>query len=154
MFVLLKLILSFFSAATWLPLIPKVVPLPSTKKMFFAIISVRWSTFIKTKSYNNSSRLTIKSPWTFSLKYYPQPLLVNILFIAFLANLTVPDKKFFREKLLVGLCGQLFNSKTMHKFKIKLIYNEEELFCTKTELLNFKVTLSLAKLDMVGSRLV
>ena len=27
-------------------------------------------------------------------------------------------------------------------------------FCIKTELLNFKITLPLAKLDMVGSRLV
>ena len=68
--------------------------------------------------------------------------------------MTVPDKNIFREKLLVGLCGQLFNSKAMYKFKIKLIYNEEELLCTKTDLLNLKVTLSLAKLDMVGSRLV
>ena len=41
----------------------------------------------------------------------------------------------------------------MHKFKIKLLYNEEELFSTKTELLNFKITQSLAKLDIVGSRL-
>ena len=37
---------------------------------------------------------------------------------------------------------------------MKLLCNEEECFCTKTELLNFKITLSLAKLDMVGSRLV
>ena len=40
----------------------------------------------------------------------------------------------------------------MYKFKIKLIYNKEELFCT--ELLNFKFTVSLAKLDMVKQRLV
>ena len=37
---------------------------------------------------------------------------------------------------------------------MKLLYNEEELFCTKTELLNFKITLPLAQLDMVSSRLV
>ena len=43
----------------------------------------------------------------------------------------------------------------MYKFKIKLLYNEEKLFfCTKTELLNFTFTLPLAKLNMVGSRLV
>ena len=42
----------------------------------------------------------------------------------------------------------------MYKFQIKLLYNEERLFCTKTELLNFNFTLPLAKLDMVGSRLV
>ena len=42
----------------------------------------------------------------------------------------------------------------MYKFKMKLIYNEEEFFLTKTELLNFKITVSMAKLDMVGSRLV
>ena len=42
----------------------------------------------------------------------------------------------------------------MHKFKTKLLYNEEELFCTKTELLNFEITLPLTKLDMVRSRLV
>ena len=42
----------------------------------------------------------------------------------------------------------------MYKYRIKLLYNEIELFCFKTELLNFKITLPLAKLDMVGSRLV
>ena len=39
-------------------------------------------------------------------------------------------------------------------YKINLLYNEEELFCTKTELLKFKITLPLSKLNMVGSRLV
>ena len=42
----------------------------------------------------------------------------------------------------------------MYKFKIKLLNKEEKPFCTKTELLNFKFTLPLAKLDIVGSRLV
>ena len=42
----------------------------------------------------------------------------------------------------------------MYKFKIKLLYYEENFFRTKTELLNFKITLPLAKLDMVGSRLI
>ena len=37
---------------------------------------------------------------------------------------------------------------------MKLLYNEEEHFCTKTDLLNFKLTLPLAKLVMVGVRLV
>ena len=36
---------------------------------------------------------------------------------------------------------------------MKLLYNGEH-FCTKTELLNLKITLPLAKLDMVESRLV
>ena len=36
----------------------------------------------------------------------------------------------------------------------KLLYNEETVFCTKAELLNFKITPPLAKLDMAGSRLV
>ena len=40
----------------------------------------------------------------------------------------------------------------MYKFKIKLLYNEEKRFCTKTELLIFKFTLPLAKLDIVSSR--
>ena len=40
----------------------------------------------------------------------------------------------------------------MYKFKIKLLYNEEKLFCTKTALLTFKFTLPLAKLDIVCSR--
>ena len=39
-------------------------------------------------------------------------------------------------------------------YKINLLCNEEELFCTKTELLKFKITLPLSKLNMVGSRLV
>ena len=34
------------------------------------------------------------------------------------------------------------------------MYNEEKIICTKAELLNFKITLPLAKLDRVGSRLV
>ena len=42
----------------------------------------------------------------------------------------------------------------MYKFETKLLYNEEKRFCTKAELLNFKITLPLAKLNMVGSRLV
>ena len=42
----------------------------------------------------------------------------------------------------------------MYKFKMKLLYNEEGFFCTKTELLNFKITLPLATLDMVASKLV
>ena len=37
---------------------------------------------------------------------------------------------------------------------MKLLYNKENIFCTKTEFLNFQITLLLAKLDMVGSRLV
>ena len=37
---------------------------------------------------------------------------------------------------------------------IKLLYNEDIFFCTKTELLNFKISLPLAKLNMVASRLV
>ena len=41
----------------------------------------------------------------------------------------------------------------MYKFKMKLQFNEE-LVSTKTELLNFKITLAFAKLDMVGSRFV
>ena len=40
----------------------------------------------------------------------------------------------------------------MYKVRIKLLYNEEKLFCTKAELLNFKFTLPLAELDIVGSR--
>ena len=37
---------------------------------------------------------------------------------------------------------------------MKLLYNEEELFCTKTELLNFKLTLPLTELVMIRARLV
>ena len=39
----------------------------------------------------------------------------------------------------------------MHKFRIKLPFNEEEIFYNKTELLNFKITLLLAKSDTAGS---
>ena len=42
----------------------------------------------------------------------------------------------------------------MYKFKTKLLYNEEKHFCTKTEWLNFKFNLPLAKLDIVGSSLI
>ena len=42
----------------------------------------------------------------------------------------------------------------MYKFKIKLLFNEEIFFCAETELLNFKITLPLAKLVMISSRLV
>ena len=37
---------------------------------------------------------------------------------------------------------------------MKLLYTGGEFFCTKTEFLNFKITLPLARLDMVGLRLV
>ena len=39
-------------------------------------------------------------------------------------------------------------------FKLILLDNEEERFCTKTELLSFKIILQLAKQDMCSSRLV
>ena len=42
----------------------------------------------------------------------------------------------------------------MYLFKIKLPYNEENFFGTKTESLNVKFTLHLAKLNMVCSRLL
>ena len=42
----------------------------------------------------------------------------------------------------------------MNKFKIKTLHNEEKLFCSKKELLNFKITLALTKLGMIDSRLV
>ena len=42
----------------------------------------------------------------------------------------------------------------MYKLKIKLLYNEEKIFSTKTQFLNFKISLPLDKLNMVGSRLV
>ena len=35
---------------------------------------------------------------------------------------------------------------------MKLLYNEEEFCCIKTELLNFNITLPLAELDLIGSR--
>ena len=37
---------------------------------------------------------------------------------------------------------------------MKLLYNEEKFFCIKTELLNFNITLPLAKLGIVSSKLV
>ena len=37
---------------------------------------------------------------------------------------------------------------------MKLLYNDEKPFCTNAELLSFKITLPLAKLDMVNSKLV
>ena len=40
----------------------------------------------------------------------------------------------------------------MYKLKMKLLHNEENSFCTKEDLLNFKITLPLVKLDKVGSR--
>ena len=43
----------------------------------------------------------------------------------------------------------------MYKFTIKLLYNEwRKTFCTKTELLIFNINLPLAKLDIVGSKLI
>ena len=56
----------------------------------------------------------------------------------------MPNKQFFTEKLLAGLRGQLFNSWAINKFKMKLLYNEE-VFCTRIELLNFKITKTLVK---------
>ena len=37
---------------------------------------------------------------------------------------------------------------------MKLVYNEEEFFCTRAKLWNFRITLPLDKLDMAGSSLV
>ena len=55
---------------------------------------------------------------------------------------------------MVGLRGQIFNSKAMYKFKSRLLYNEGELCCTKTELLKYKITLPLVKLELVSSSIV
>ena len=60
---------------------------------------------------------------------------------------------FFKVKLWAGLPAQVFHSQTISKLNIKLLYKEERLICTKTELLNFSFTLVLAKLDIVSSRL-
>ena len=73
---------------------------------------------------------------------------------SFLVNCPLQKKQFFRVRLLVGLGCQVFNSWTMYKIKIKSLYIEEKLFWTEKEWLNIKVTLPLAKLGMVGSRLV
>ena len=40
---------------------------------------------------------------------FPRQLYANLLFIEYLRNLTVPNKQFFRVKLLTGLRGQVFN---------------------------------------------
>ena len=37
---------------------------------------------------------------------------------------------------------------------MKLLYKKRRIFRTRTELLNFKINLSLAKLDMIGTSLV
>ena len=56
---------------------------------------------------------------------------------------------------MVGLHVRSFNSETEYKFKNEVtIYSMNKSFCTKTELSDFKITLLLAKLDMVGSRLL
>ena len=41
----------------------------------------------------------------------------------------------------------------MYKFKIKLLYNGKEFPCTKTDLLNFMLTLPLSKLDIISARI-
>ena len=41
----------------------------------------------------------------------------------------------------------------MCKFKMKLLYNKEEFFCIKTQLLNIKLTFPLPKLVMVRAKL-
>ena len=81
----------------------------------------------------------------------PLALSSNLLLPPLLVNLTVPNKQFFSEILLVGLHDQVFNSWNMYKFKIEVIY---KIFGTKTKLLNVKFTLELAKLNMVCSRLL
>lgn len=41
----------------------------------------------------------------------------------------------------------------MRKFKMKLLYNEEESRCTEIGLLRFMLTLLLPELDIIGARL-
>ena len=41
----------------------------------------------------------------------------------------------------------------MYKFKIKLLYNKEQFCCTKTELLDFMLPLSLPDLGIIAARL-
>ena len=62
----------------------------------------------------------------------------------------MPSKLF----LVQNYCSDYTANHLIHKFKVKLLHNEEEFFCTKTKLLNLKLALPLAKLVMVRARLV
>ena len=44
---------------------------------------------------------------------------------------------------------QLIHSKNMYKFKMKLLHKKEKFFCSKTELLDERLTIPLAKLDLI-----
>ena len=57
------------------------------------------------------------------LKVIPGPLKINLLLIAFVVNLTIPNKQSFIAKSFLGLHGQLFNTEAMYKCKIKLLCN-------------------------------
>ena len=101
---------------------------------------MRWWGIIKTFAAKPLPKPHIPFP----LNFIPQPFKVTLLLSAFLVNLNVPTKQYYNVKLLIRLSGELFNSYTMYKFKMKLLYKEKELFYTKTELLYLKITLSLA----------
>ena len=104
-FALLKLMLIFFSSAPVLSLMLRVRPSPITKKLFFRLsvwdnelLSTPKTTIFLAKSL---PKLHEPSP----SNAIPWPLKVNLLFIVFLTNVTVPNKQFFREQLLAGLRG-------------------------------------------------
>ena len=61
--------------------------------------------------------------------------------------MTVPNKQSLGIKLLARLCGQVLIHRLWINLKQKFLY-------TKADLFHFKSTIPLAKLDMVGSRLV
>ena len=72
----------------------------------------------------------------------------------FITNLTALNKSFFNGDywehsvviyLICRICVFL---------KLKLLCNEEEFYYTETELLDLNITLPLANLDMVASKLV
>ena len=88
MFALLKLILTFFSGGPKLPLIPKVVPSPRTKKLFLRL------------SESDNEPISTPKIITFlavSISKLQEPALSNV--IPYYLSLVAPNNQFLNLKL-------------------------------------------------------
>ena len=121
MFVLLKLILNFFSVDPKLPLIPQVGPSPSTKKLFLQLSAWEDGLLSTTKIATFLAKSLSKSHEPRLSNVIPYPLYIHFYLSLLFTILVAPNKQFLNLKLLVGFLGQASKSKTMEKFTILVV---------------------------------
>ena len=140
---------NFFSATPVLSLIPWVGYSPYTKRFFF-LFSVWHDGLLLTSKVR-----TFLSYYEDSMNRLHQMLFLNhckqiYFLLCFLLIWLYQINKFLEQNYWQDYVARYL----IHRLCISYYTMKKNVFCPKTELLNFKFTLPLAKLDNVGSRLV